>query len=563
VSAASGFGDASVSSSRSGSASASEDPVLQAMIDEIGRSMKDLHVDQHKPPYFISYEVKDVDEVVYSSCLGSKPITNRSHDRIFTPIVKVGDYDLDSGYHLSTHWDTSYPLPIDDNYAALRRALWLATDHEYKGAVRVLEWKKAYLSSNNVQDRLPDMSREEPVVSLNSTEPLITSVAWLDNIQRLSELFKNYPSLQKSKVSFINRTINRWYVNSEGSRVRDSNSKVSVRITASAQAEDGMPIVDYDIFARTNESQLPKYEQLKSATEDLAQRVSNLRNAPKGEEYCGPVLFEDQAAAQIFSQVMATNFCLAEEYIGTEDWRNPLKNAIGRKILPKQISVIDDPQAKDADGNLLYGTYKFDDEGLPGKKLTLVDNGVLKGFCQSRLPTRKNAHSNGHSVGGHGEFSILEVASSQPASPEQIRSQLVDLAKDAGLDYVLVVSRMTDDYQMQEYPSGQHRDKRPYVTPSYSQQPGYPQLVYKLYPADGRRELVRGLEFRTMSLRAFRDIQAVGNDAKAQIIEPADSNARALVIPSFVIGELELTPVTPDHSTPPILPGPLASEKTK
>jgi hypothetical protein len=122
---------------------------------------------------------------------------------------------------------------------------------------------------------------------------------------------------------------------------------------------------------------------------------------------------------------------------------------------------------------------------------------------------------------------------------------------------------MTDDYQMQEYPSGQHRDKRPYVTPSYSQQPGYPQLVYKLYPADGRRELVRGLEFRTMSLRAFRDIQAVGNDAKPQMIEPADSDARALVIPSFVIGELELTPVTPDHSTPPILPGPLATEKTK
>ncbi len=541
-------------------ARAESDVVLDALVDEMTRAMKDLHVDQHKPPYFISYEVKDVDEVVYSSCLGSQPVVNRSRDRIVTPIVKVGDYDLDSTYHLSTRWDTAYPLPIDNDYVALRRALWLDTDHEYKNAIRVLEWKKAYLSSNNVPDRLPDMSHEEAVVALNPIGQLVTDKKWIGIIQQLSDEFKNYPTLQKSKVSFINRTINRWYINSEGSRVRDTNNKVSVRIMASAQAPDGMPVTDYDVYACTEESQLPNYDLLKKATEDLAQRVSGLQTAKKGEEYCGPVLFEGQAAAQLFSQIMAPNFGFAEEYIGTEDWRNPLKNALGRKILPKHMNVTDNPQGKDSQGNLLYGSYKFDDEGIPGKKLTLVENGLLKGFCQSRIPTRHGANSNGHSMGGHGVYSILELESTQPASNEQITTQLAELAKDAGLDYVLVVSRMNDDYQMPEYPSGQHRDRRPFATPSYSIQPGNPQVTYKLYLADGRRELVRGLEFRNVSLRAFRDIQAVGKDSTAQIVEPQDATARTLITPPYVIGELELTPVTPDHSTPPIVPGPLLKD---
>lgn len=539
---------------------ADSDVVMSALVDEMSRSISELRVDQHKPPYFVSYAVKDVDEIVFSSILGSKPIVNKAHDRVLTPIIRVGDYDLDSGYHVSSHTDSIYPLPVDDNYDAIRRALWLYSDNEYKSAIRFLEWKKAYLSANNVPDRLPDMSHEEAITSINPLRTTKSDPKWIDTVQQLSAIFKNYPSLQKSKVSFINRTINTWYVNSEGSRVRDSVSKISLRITASAQASDGMPISDFDVFAVTNEEQLPSFDELKKRTEQLAERVVSAQKAPQAEEYCGPVLFEGQAAAQLFSQVMAPNFCFAEDYIGEEDFRNPLKNAVGRKILPKNMTVIDDPQAKDAAGNLLYGTFKFDDEGMPAKQLTLVDNGILKGFCQSRLPTKKNPHSNGHSVGGHGDFSILKVSCSQPSTPEQIRQQLFDLAKDAGTDYVLVVSRMYDDYQMQEYPSGQHRE-RPYVTPAYSMQPGSPGFVYKLYP-DGRRELVRGLEFRNISLRAFRDIQAVGDQTSAQIVEPQDSAARALVIPSYVIGELELTPVKPDHTTLPIAPNPLEQAKT-
>jgi hypothetical protein len=83
-----------------------------------------------------------------------------------------------------------------------------------------------------------------------------------------------------------------------------------------------------------------------------------------------------------------------------------------------------------------------------------------------------------------------------------------------------------------------------------------------MYLADGRRQLISGLEFKNVSMRAVRDIQAVADDSKPYIVEPNDYYVRTFITPSFVVGELELNPEKPEHSTPPKLPSPVAlSEK--
>jgi TldD protein len=540
-----------------------EDSLLKAMTDELARTQKELRTDEHPVPYFVSYGVKEVDEALSSSCLGSPPVIEHTRERLLFPIVRAGTYDTDSSYPLTSRPDFFAKMPLDDDYASNRHWIWLNTDTAYKFAVRALEWKKAYLASNNVTDRLPDRSAETPITSLNPVRHLSDeNEKWMQNIQELSKVFTGYPTLEKSKVTLISRVINYWYVDSEGSKVRDSRSEFVVKLWASAQAPDGMPVSDIEIVASTEFSKLPDIEQLKSLAASLAKRVSDLRLAAKGKDYCGPVLFEGQAAAELFSQVMASNLGFAEEYVA-EDWRNPLKDGLGRKILPAHMSVIDDPQAKDPQGTLLKGTYRFDDEGVPGSKLKLVENGALKTFCQSRIPTRHRDHSNGHSLGGHGVVSVLELSSSKPSTTEAMNQKITELAKDAGLDYILVVSRIKDTYVLTEYPSSETGKYRPYGTPSYSISPTAPVAVYKLYLSDGHRELIRGLEFRYISLRAFRDIQAVGNDAQPYLVEPGDYVTRALITPSYLVGELELTQETPEHSTPPLLPSPLESLATK
>jgi TldD protein len=545
-------------------AASQSDTLIAAMTDEMSRTMKGLKTDEHAAPYFISYTIKEVDEATTASCLGAEPITNHDRERMLFPIVRVGSYETDSSYPISSRSPFISKVPLDDDYSSIRRYIWLNTDVVYKYAVRALEWKKAYLASNNVFDRLADMSAQKPAVALNPVRRLTDeNDKYAKTIQQLSKLFEDYPTLQKSKVSLISRITNYWYVNSEGARVRESRSQYVVKFWAAAQAPDGMPVTDTDVAVATEISALPSYDELKKMATDLAQRVSDLRVAAKGEDYCGPILFEGQGAAELFSQVMAPNFGFAEEYLGSEGWRNPLKNGVGRKILPGSISVIDDPAARDGSGKPLPGDYLFDDDGVAAEKVRIVQDGVLKNFCQSRLPTRHSKQSNGHSLGGHGVPSVLEVTASKTNSPEEIKQRLTELAKEAGLDYIMVVPRIKDDYVLVEYPSSSRAKSRPYATPSYSVRPTDPITVYKQYLSDGHRELVRGLEFRFVSLRAFRDIQAIARDSKPWFVEPNDCITRALVTPSFVIGEIELTPVPPEHSTPPIVSSPLQASETR
>ncbi|MGC5124284.1 hypothetical protein, partial [Escherichia coli] len=86
-------------------------------------------------------------------------------------------------------------------------------------------------------------------------------------------------------------------------RIRESSEKFAISIGASAQAEDGSPVSDYDIQAVNSEKEMPDLSKLTEMTERLAQNEVKICNAPQGEDYCGPVIFEGQAGAEFFSQL--------------------------------------------------------------------------------------------------------------------------------------------------------------------------------------------------------------------------------------------------------------------
>jgi len=541
---------------------AETDVVLNAVTDEMKRTVGELHSESHPKPYFVSYTVRDVELALLGSCLGSPAEMNRSRFRVLDPIVRIGDYKLDSSYSLTTYPHYLHSLTADDDYDAIRNSVWLETDKEYKAAVANFEWKKAYLSSNTVPDRLAEMTKEPALVSLGATAKLPDDQQkWAQTIEKLSAIFKKYPKLQESKVEMAQRCVNRWLVNSEGTQVRDSELRYVLLAWASAQASDGMEVSDYEVFGSYDPQKIPSFEELKPAVEAVALRVTDLSSAPLGDDYCGPVLFKGQAAAELFSQIMAPNLGLAEDYVGTESWRHPLKRSIGRRILPKFITVTDDPTLREFDGKPLFGGYKIDEEGVAAQKVTLVENGILKAFCQSRLPTKYATASNGHALGGHGIYSILKISSSKTSTPKELNEQMMELAKDAGLDYVIVIDKLADEFHLSRYPPAEtDLSHINYAYPAYSEHSSEPTMAYRVYLKDGRRELVRGLEFKSVTLRAFKDIQAVGDDQQAYLIEPADYMIRHLITPSYLIGELELSAVRSEHVAPPKLPSPVQLE---
>jgi TldD protein len=546
---------------------AEDDYVLKALTDEMDRSTKSLQLDSHPLPFFLSYTVKEFDQATCFSCLGSEAKMQYDCKRVISPNVKIGSYEFNSSFPSTKFLDYHYPIAVDNNYNAVRREAWLATDVAYKHAITNFEWKKAYLSDHNLPDRLPDTTREKPTTFSSEGEKLsLDDSKWCKVVQQLSEIFKAYPTLQKSKVSFMARTVNRWYVNNEGSRIRDSKKLFTVTIWASGQAADGMPVSDHDVAASTDEATLPDFDHLKKMTEELAKRVSEMRTAAKAdEEYCGPVFFEGQAAAEFFSQIMAPNLGMAEEPLTShEDWRNPLTKMVGRRVLSKSLDVVDDPLLTAFGGTPLVGGHKFDDDGVLGERVKLVENGILKGFCQSRFPTRQAKKSNGHSQAGLGVHSILQLSCTKPVSQEELKSRMVDLAKDAGLDYILVIDKLCvcNSYEFDEnlFAGTSNNQSLNFDMPAYSSRPTDPIVAYRLYLNDGHKEPLRGLEFKDVSLRAFRDIGAVLDNSAAYLVEPGDHVTKHLITPSYLVRELELTPMKPEHSAPPKLTSPLASD---
>ncbi len=144
---------------------AQDDVIFRALKDEMDRSMKQLKIKGHEAPYFLSYTVKDKDEVRIAGSFGAIDSKSVDRDRDLSVDVRVGDYDLDNtrysegglfGMVLGGRQSRGESISIDDDYKVLRQALWSETDDAYKSAIEKLEAKKAFLQQNIVKDRPAD-----------------------------------------------------------------------------------------------------------------------------------------------------------------------------------------------------------------------------------------------------------------------------------------------------------------------------------------------------------------------------------------------------------------------
>jgi len=65
----------------------------------------------------------------------------------------------------------------------------------------------------------------------------------------------------------------------------------------------------------------------------------------------------------------------------------------GQQVAAPNVTVIDDATLPDR-----FGSYSYDDEGVPSRKVVLIENGILKDFLYDRL----SAHRDGVESNGHG-----------------------------------------------------------------------------------------------------------------------------------------------------------------
>lgn len=565
----------------SSNAFAQDDVIFRALKDEMDRSMKQLKIKGHEAPYFLSYTVKDKDVVRIAGSFGAIDSKNVDRDRDLNVDVRVGDYDLDNtrfsdggllGAIMGGRQARGEAVTVDDDYKVLRQALWSETDDAYKSAIEKLEAKKAFLQQNTVKDRPADFSKEPPVTAFD--QPVRTQCdaeKWSNIVRQLSAVYKDYPKVDQSVVMFGVDTVNRWFLNSEGTKTFSARPEYVILATASAKADDGYVICDAEIFVGRSESDLPTVAEMEKKLRAMGDRLTQAIDAPLMEDYNGPILFEGEAAGEFFSQTIGQNFANPVDPLGggiaaMMGSTNPLKEKVGQRVLPTFLSVLDDPSATDYKGTKLFGGMTIDHEGVKPQKLTLIDKGILKTFCSTRTPSRYVKQSNGHARYGNASTTNLFVMADTTTNKADLYKKLRELGKQEGLKSVLVVKRIQNLFTSVLDPKSIIMG----MMGSMRKRSGFNLLpasvVYKVDVETGAETVARITPFDGVGLNTMRDIVAVGDDSTAYpILLPTVSQGDALsiVAPSVLVKELDTQKADKNMEKPPILPNPYFESKAE
>ena len=119
------------------------DPVLKAKMTELKRSQEKLQLGQLQRPYYVDYQVTELEDHVADATLGALRADQSNSGRFVRVVVRIGDYKQDS--YFGEGQGTVEVMPTDNNEMALRHQLWLATDKAYKAALGGLTEKQAAL----------------------------------------------------------------------------------------------------------------------------------------------------------------------------------------------------------------------------------------------------------------------------------------------------------------------------------------------------------------------------------------------------------------------------------
>src|SRR5579871_7029152 len=72
------------------------DPVLKAMLSELKRSQENLRLGQLQRPYYIDYQVTELQDYIEGATLGALREDQTNIGRLVRVVVRIGDYKQDS-----------------------------------------------------------------------------------------------------------------------------------------------------------------------------------------------------------------------------------------------------------------------------------------------------------------------------------------------------------------------------------------------------------------------------------------------------------------------------------
>ena len=533
--------------------------VLEPMQAELERSLAALKT-QPVPPYFLSYEITESHNLVVSGSYGALSASLENTSRNLDIDIRVGDATLDNTHALrggggfSGRWGL-IEMPLDNDPAAIRAAIWYNTDSRYKRAVEQLAAVKTNVQIKvEAEDKSADFSAEPPERYVEAPVAVkLDRAKWEDKIRRYSAPFARHADLYDATATLTVTGETRWYVNSEGARVQTSQAYYRLLFSAYTKADDGMELPLVQSFFATTEKGLPDDATVLAAVDKMIADLHTLKNAPVVDPYTGPAILSGRAAGVFFHEIFGHR--IEGHRQKQEQESQTFKKMVNQPLLPAFLSVYSDPLQMRVGATELMGSYRFDDQGVRARRVTVVEDGVLKNFLMARSPIDGFPHSNGHGRSQEGFAAVsrqsnLIVASSQRVSRAELKKQLIAMVQKENKPFGLLFDEITGGFTF----TGRSNPNAFNVIP---------EIVYRIYP-DGREEMVRGVDLIGTPLTVFSKIVSVDDEVGVfNGVCGAESGQVpvAAVSPGLLVSQIEVQKKEKSQERPPILPAPLAVQE--
>ena len=538
------------------------DSILGAMETELDRSMAAL-TKGDPPVYFISYTLADRQYSSVSGSNGALLSSSEDRGRWLEVQTRTGSYELDDTHKLADR-QPSWTSPgtsttLDDEIPVLRREIWRETNRQYRAASEALIKVKTsqQVQVQTAEGAAPDFSAEAPrTYSGPRIEIKVDRKPWEERVRRYTAAFSKSPEVLNSIATFSALGINQYQVTSEGSKLGFGQVHYRLELYVQSKAPDGMDINRFANFDWLDPKDAPDDKTVLARIQTMIQETEGLDKAPLIDPYAGPALLTGRASAVFFHEVFGHR---AEGFRQKDiNEGQTFTSKVGEQILPDFLSIKDDPTQASLGGQMLLGNYLYDDEGVKADNVQLVDHGVLKTFLMGRSPLVSIPHSNGHGRRQLGYVPVarqgnLIVSSSKTMTNTQLRQKLIDLVKEQGKPFGLLIDDIAGGFTF----TGRGNPQAFQVLPL---------VVYKVFP-DGRPDqLVRGVDIVGTPLVSLTKIVATGDTPdifNGYCGAESGSVPVSAVAPAILISELEVQKKQTSTDRPPILPPPAHDDVAK
>ena len=216
--------------------------------------------------------------------------------------------------------------------------------------------------------------------------PLDRKLALLHALDRVVRA--EFPGVRQVTATYGDASKRTRVLNTDGTDARQSLLSTVLSVTVVVE-EKGRLQTGYEVLGGQRGYELLQGDEPFVAARRAAHRAQAKLRAPKAKAGEMAVVLSSSAGGTFIHE--AIGHSLEADHV--QEGSSPAyRHAIGKKIAPGNITVIDDPTLP-----FQRGSYFFDDEGVLASPTVLVSGGVLQGYLDDRTTSlREGRASNGH-----------------------------------------------------------------------------------------------------------------------------------------------------------------------